>query len=108
MGMKPTLPNKARVVLLILVAFLPLAFVTPCETEDIALAQSGRDHSLSWWTVDGGGQSFSNDGRYSLGGTIGQPDAAVVEGGGYTLIGGFWAGALVEYRCCLPLVLRSY
>lgn len=35
-----------------------------------------------------------------------QPDAAVWSGGGYTLAGGFWGGALVEYRVYLPLVLR--
>ena len=73
-----------------------------------ALAQADGDYDLSWWTVDAGGQSFSSDGRYSLGGTIAQPDADILEGGGYTLIGGFWTGALVEYRCCLPLALRSY
>lgn len=73
-----------------------------------AMAQSGDGYDLSWWTVDGGGHSFSSDGRYRLGGTIAQPDAAVVQGGGYTLMGGFWTGALVEYCRCLPLVLRSY
>ena len=46
--------------------------------------------SLDWWTVDGGGATFSSGGSTSLGGTIGQPDAATARGGTYTLEGGFW------------------
>ncbi len=55
-----------------------------------ALAQ----YDLSWWTVDGGGQMFSTGGTFSLGGTIGQPDAnaVVMTGGTFELVGGFWAG----------------
>jgi len=89
---------------LILVA----AFLTLLLVLSSALAQADDGYDLSWWTVDAGGQSFSSDGRYSLGGTIAQPDAAILEGGGYTLVGGFWSGAKVEYRLCLPLVLRNY
>jgi len=73
-----------------------------------ALAQADDGYDLSWCTVDGGGQTFSSDGRYSLGGTAGQADAGILEGGGYTLVGGFWRGAKVEYRLCLPLALRNY
>jgi hypothetical protein len=72
------------------------------------LAATSDDYDLSWWTVDGGGQTFSSDGRYSLGGTAGQPDAGVLKGGGYTLAGGFWGGAKVEYLLRLPLALRNY
>jgi len=71
-----------------------------------ALAQGGYD--LSWWTADGGGQTFSTGGGYSLGGTIGQPDAGLLSGSGYTLAGGFWSGATAIYRVYLPLVLRSF
>ena len=46
------------------------------------------------------------EGGYSLGGTAGQPDAALWSGDGYALAGGFWAGAVVEYLVYLPLVLR--
>lgn len=73
-----------------------------------ALAQADGDYDLSWWTVDGGGQTFSSDGRYRLGGTIGQPDAGILEGGGYTLVGGFWGAAPVQYLLRLPLALRNY
>jgi hypothetical protein len=74
----------------------------------IALAQSGNGYDLSWNTVDGGGHTFSTGGRYTLGGTIGQPDAGALTGGGYTLGGGFWRGGAVDrsYDVYLPLVLR--
>ena len=82
------------------------------------LAQSGdgtatwlsAGYDLSWWTVDGGGYTFSTGGNYTLGGTIGQPDAGTLTGGGYTLGGGFWGGgaAAVEYKVYLPVVLRNY
>jgi hypothetical protein len=74
----------------------------------IAVAQGG--YELSWWTVDGGGQIFSTGGSYSLGETIGQPDAGLLTGEGYRLEGGFWTGAAAGgvYGVYLPLVLRGY
>jgi hypothetical protein len=70
------------------------------------VARSGYD--LSWWTVDGGGHTSSSGPIYSLGGTIGQPDAGVMSGQGYVLDGGFWPGGAVTYRVHLPLVVRNY
>ncbi len=68
---------------------------------------NGQDYNLNWWTVDGGGHTFSTGDGYTLGGTIGQPDAGVMEGGPYALHGGFWPGGSVgEYTVYLPLVLR--
>jgi len=48
--------------------------------------------SIDWHTIDGGGGT-STGGVYSVGGTIGQPDASrqTMTGGNYTLTGGFWA-----------------
>ncbi len=74
----------------------------------VALAQSGDGYDLSWNTIDCGGHTFSSGGGYTLGGTVGQPDAGVLAGGDYTLAGGFWPGGAVEYRIYLPLVLRNY
>ena len=71
-----------------------LATVALLLVVSTALAQSGFD--LSWWTVDGGGGS-SSGGPYTLGGTIGQPDAGTLSGGTYTLVGGFWGGAAAEF-----------
>ena len=70
-------------------------------------AQDGYD--LAWWSVDGGGVTFSTGGGYTLGGTAGQPDAGVLTGGGYTLTGGFWRGAATGsvYEIFLPLVVRG-
>ena len=72
----------------------------------VAAAQGGYD--LSWWTADGGGETFSAGGNYSLAGTIGQPDAGLLIGPGYTLAGGFWSGAGQPYCVYLPLVVRNY
>ena len=78
-----------------------------------AFAQGGYD--LSWWTVDGGGATFSTGGGYSLGGTAGQPDAGALMGNDYTLVGGFWSGGVPPagpepemQRIYLPLMLRDY
>ncbi|MBN1135398.1 MAG: hypothetical protein JXM73_02375 [Anaerolineae bacterium] len=70
------------------------------------VAQEGYD--LSWWTADGGGQTFSTGGGYSLGGTIGQADAGLLSGSGYTLAAGFWSGGTAIYRVYLPLVFRDF
>jgi len=55
-----------------------------------AWAQSGGDYDLSWSTIDGGGVTFSSGGDYVLGGTAGQCDAGEMQGGDYSLKGGFW------------------
>ena len=73
-------------------------------------AQSGGGYDLTWSTIDGGGVTFSTGGSYSLGGTIGQPDAGLMSGGAYTLAGGFWGGAPLSngnYNIYLPLILRN-
>ena len=65
---------------------------------DIETAAS-TTYSLDWWTVDGGGASYNATGSYILGGTAGQPDAAVPRSGGsdpvYTLRAGFWQPSCV-------------
>src|SRR5690242_16965649 len=53
-------------------------------------AQVGGGFDLSWSTIDGGGGTFSTGGAYSVGGTIGQPDAGTLQGGTYAVRGGFW------------------
>jgi hypothetical protein len=56
---------------------------------------SSAQFSLDWWTVDGGGgSSASTDGRFTLSGTAGQPDAGLMAGGALCLRGGFWNAAL--------------
>ena len=48
------------------------------------------DFEISRSTIDGGGVMFSVGGDFELSGTIGQPDAGVMEGDGLTLTGGLW------------------
>jgi len=73
----------------------------------IVMAQQGDGYDLSWWTVDGGGGTFSSGPGYLLGGTIGQPDTGVLSGPGYVLAGGFWQSGGNVYHVYLPLVMRS-
>ena len=73
-----------------------------------AVAQIGDGYDLTWSSIDGGGEMFSTGGGYSLGGTIGQPDAGLLAGPGYQLAGGFWNGGGGLYRVYLPVILRSY
>ena len=70
------------------------------------MAQSGG-YDLTWSTIDGGGATFSTGGSYSLGGSIGQPDAGILSGGSYTLNGGFWGSTEVNYKIYLPLTLKG-
>jgi len=56
----------------------------------LIVSASLGQYELSWYTIDGGGQS--SGGPYTLTGTIGQPDAAYSAGGNYELLGGFWPG----------------
>ena len=86
---------------IVLAGFLLLVMVS------LALAQTGDGYDLTWSTVDGGGATFSTGDGYSLGGTAGQPDAGLLAGGGYSLGGGFWGGAVVQYTNYLPLILRN-
>jgi hypothetical protein len=54
---------------------------------------TGNGYDLSWYTIDGGGDTFSSGDGYQLGGTVGQLDASgPMAGEGSTLNGGFWPG----------------
>ncbi len=70
------------------------------------VAQTGGTYDLTWNSIDGGGVTFATGGAYSLGGTIGQPDAGTLSGGGYTLTGGFWGALNTGGSTYLPLVVR--
>ena len=75
-----------------------------------ATVEAFDDPEADWHTIDGGGSLSIIAGDLSLSGTIGQPDAGFLTGGGYSLAGGFWGGGrlAVEYKVYLPLVLREY
>jgi hypothetical protein len=61
----------------------------------LALQAAAADPVLNWWSVDGGGTT-SSGGGFTVSGTIGQPDAGLMGGGGFTLNGGFWPGLVPE------------
>src|SRR6185503_6557002 len=47
--------------------------------------------AMPWHTVDAGGATFSTGGGYTLGGTMGQPDASrPMVSATFALTGGFW------------------
>ena len=72
-----------------------------------AHAQSGGGYDLTWNTVDGGGAMNATGGPYTLGGTIGQPDAGTaLTGGEFTLVGGFWHDWSARFEVFLPLIVR--
>jgi hypothetical protein len=77
-----------------------------------ALAQGGAGYTIDRWTVDGGGGRLGGTGGgYALQGTVGQAEPGpALTGGGYTLVGGYWASAASGGpggRVYLPLVLRD-
>ncbi len=55
----------------------------------LALRASAQNYSIPWFTLDAGGGT-STGVVYSVSGTIGQHDAGTANGGGFTLVGGFW------------------
>jgi hypothetical protein len=95
--------SKLKAAIAVFAFLLLLASVVGAQA---VYAQTGGGYDLTWSTIDGGGMMFSTGGGYSLGGTMGQPDAGTL-GGGYTLAGGFWGGAAVQYKVYLPVVLRQ-
>jgi uncharacterized repeat protein (TIGR01451 family) len=67
----------------VLVAGLILALVPSIGT--------AQDLEIRWFTVDGGGGMTSSGGTFTVGGTIGQPDAGTqMTGGVFIVTGGFW------------------
>jgi hypothetical protein len=57
-------------------------------------AAASAQLEIPWFTIDGGGEMFTmGAGGLEISATIGQPDAGVMSGGSFTIIGGFWGGA---------------
>ena len=96
-----TLTIRESIRILLLLAVIP----------STSLALSGGTYDLNWNTFDGGGKTFAAGGTYSLGGTMGQPDAGALQNGPHLLAGGFWQGLMstsgVEPGLLPPPVLPS-
>ena len=75
-------------------ATMLMSLVTALSVTVLDHAQRGEtradDFEISRSTINGGGVMLSSGGEFELSGTIGQPDAGVMEGEGFTLTGGFW------------------
>lgn len=97
--MKPTIFSRRLMPALILTMLLLISVLY-----GIVHAQTGGGYDLSWNTLDGGGNTTATGGVYSLGATIGQPDAGRQSGGIYSLDGGFWTEPM--YRLYQPLILK--
>ncbi len=71
-----------------------------------ASAWAADSWAIDWWSVDGGGGT-SSGGSWTLAGSVGQPDAGIVQGGAFRLEGGLLAStATRSYQVNLPIVLR--
>lgn len=91
---------KSRIGLTLILVLVILSAISPL------IAAQANGYHIDWWTLDNGG-GVSTAARYTLNGTIGQPDAsAPLQGGAYTLTGGYW-GTSVYHAIFLPLVLRG-
>lgn len=107
--------RKQIKLLAIVVGVAALIVRLTLATTNGAQAQSGDasaslspGYDLTWYSIDGGGAMNSTGGSYSLAGSIGQPDAGALSGGSYTLNGGFWGGASINYNVYLPLTLKNF
>jgi hypothetical protein len=94
------------------IVLLALGMMLALVVVGTTLASPDGQYGISWWTVDSGGNTLNTGGDYSLGGTVGQPDAGVLEGGGYTLAGGFWGGGAAaepgrDAFVYLPVVFKN-
>lgn len=100
---------KQRIgILLVLVSVLVILILGSVVARVRAQAGTAAPpYTLARWTVDSGGMTSGGNRTYYLGGTAGQPDAAVWSGSDYTLAGGFWGGTAAAHRIFLPLVLRG-
>lgn len=56
-----------------------------------ALSINAQSYSINWYKIAGGG-GMSAGGAYQINATVGQPDASsAMNGGNYSLTGGFWS-----------------
>lgn len=78
--------SGAKVLVLVLALFCTLP---------VSLGQAGGPVlEINWSTTDGGGIIDSSGGVFTISGSIAQPDAGVMAGGSFTLVGGFWAATV--------------
>lgn len=79
------LPNKR-------LQWMALTTLAASVVVTLAVGAAPTDFEIMRPTIDGGGVMSSSGGELKLSGTLGQPDSGMMEGGGFTLSGGFWFG----------------
>ena len=73
-----------------------------------ATAVDAQQYSLDWYKISGGGGTSTN-GQFAVSGIIGQPDAsAAMNGGNYSLTGGFWSLISVVQTAGAPALFISH
>ena len=72
-----------------------------------ALSVNAQSYSMDWHKIAGGG-GMSAGGAYQMAGTVGQPDASgSMNGGNYSLTGGFWSlVSVVQTPGAPPLCIK--
>jgi hypothetical protein len=69
----------------------PIALIPALALSGLGLVAIAQEYEITRFTIDGGGVMHSTEpGGLELSGTIGQPDAGTMTGGGLELSGGFW------------------
>ena len=68
----------------------------------LAAASAHAQLTITWYTIDGGGVNAVSAGNFTLGATIGQPDAGQLGAGSFVLSGGFWYGFSPVPPVCDP------
>ena len=98
--------NQTRHLLFLLTMVLVVAALTSFGYQ--AFAQGSAGFEIPWYTFDGGGGQ-SQGARFTVSGTIGQPDAGYASDGAYAAHGGFWSwlGSLVLEELHLPMILKD-
>lgn len=72
----------------------------------VSVSYAATDIAVDWFTIDGSSGVSAGMG-YSIIGTAGQPDVAVLSGGQYTLEGGFWSLVAHPPTSTMPLLSMS-
>lgn len=71
-------------------AFAGAAIILGLSGYIVARERGVTSYSVPRQSVDGGGGMYAVGGPYELSGTIGQPDAGVLSGGEYQVVGALW------------------
>jgi hypothetical protein len=74
----------------------------------VALAADAQSYTIDWYKIAGGGGT-STGATYTVSGTIGQPDASsAMNGGNYSVTGGFWSLISVVQTAGLPVLTVTH